>query len=327
MRTYRRKLLFYGRSVCSNLCPSKGGKIMFYGNREGIQAALATFIVLVCGFSPFRAGKPAAKDDQSGISRNVICLALTSDGKSLVTGSIDGTASLWELPTGKEVRTFRGHTGWHASGKLHGGAWTLSSPGWVTSVAISEDGKLLATGSFDKTARLWDMSTARQLRTFPHPHLAQYVNLSPDGKWLVTGSADNIARLWDLAKGKEIRAFRGHTDGVVSVAVSGDAKKLATASVDGTAPLSYMLTGQRIHTFAAQAKRRRPLGVTVVAFSKNGKWLATGSEDHTARLWDLETGKEVRVFRGHTNGIGSVAFSNDGKWLVTGSFDQTARLG
>src|SRR5260370_38655712 len=118
MRTYRGKLLSHRRQVFGNLCPSKGGKIMFYGNREGIQAALATFIVLVCGFSPVRAGKPAAKDDQSGLSRNVICLALTSDGKSLVTGSIDGTASLWELPTGKEGRPFVCDIDGHASGKF-----------------------------------------------------------------------------------------------------------------------------------------------------------------------------------------------------------------
>src|SRR5579859_6609265 len=104
--------------------------------------AAVVLVALVSCLIPIQAQTPAAKDDQPDISKNVFCLAISNDSKWLVTGSIDGTASLWELASGKEVRVFRGHSSFHRSGKLLGGTWTSSGPGWVTSVAISADGKL-----------------------------------------------------------------------------------------------------------------------------------------------------------------------------------------
>jgi WD40 repeat protein len=268
----------------------------------------------------------------------VFALTLSPNNRWLVTGSINGTACLWDVESGRPVRIFRGHTAWNDSGKSLLGTWKISAPGWVTCVAISPDGKMLATGSFDKTARLWDLATGKEIRVFPHSDGVQCLALSQDGKWLVTGCSDNTARLWDLATAKEIRAFRGHTDAVLSVALSNDGKRLATGSTDGTARLWDLETAKAIYSFRpgnSTGTLRRVLRaafrnsedvISSIALSRDGKWLVAGSDDHTAHLWDLDRGEEVRVFRGHTDRVCTVALTSDGKQIITGSLDHTARL-
>jgi len=87
----------------------------------------------------------------------------------------------------------------------------------VHSVALSDDGKLV-TGSSDKTARLWDVVSGKEIRVFRgHSGGIASVCLSADGKWLVTGSDDKTARLWDVATATEIRAFKHANDGIYCV--------------------------------------------------------------------------------------------------------------
>jgi WD40 repeat protein len=235
----------------------------------------------------------------------VMSVSLSGDGKWLATGAFDNTARLWDVATGKELRSFRGHIG------------------AVCAVALSRDGKWLVTGSVDKTARLWDVATGKEVRAFQgHLKAVTATWLSGDSKWLVTASDDKTARLWDTATGEEVRAFEGHAECVNSVAVSGDGKWLATGSGDKTACLWEVASGKKTRVFRGATD-----AVSSVSLSSNGKWLVTGGGvDHTARLWEAATGKEVRAFRGHTAEIKAVALSGDGKWLVTGSDDKTARL-
>lgn len=193
---------------------------------------------------------------------------------------------------------------------------------YVVSVAFTSDGKRLVTGSTDKTARLWDVETGKEIRAFRgHEEDVTTVALSADGKYLVTGSGDNTACLWDLATGKRIRAFQGHTKGVCSVVLSSGNRYLATASGDKTARLWDLNTGKQLRSFEGHYGL-----VSSVALSADGKTLITGNMDWRVRLWDVETGKERRFFRWETEQITSMALSTDGKYLVTGTLDKTARL-
>ena len=127
----------------------------------------------------------------------ITSVAISGDGKWLVTGSLDLTARLWEALNGKEIRGFRGHTD------------------GVTSVALSGDGKWLATGSGDCTGGFGMQQTEKVEcpRFRGHINEVTGVALSGDGMWLATGSRASTARLWDVASGKEIRSFKGHTRG------------------------------------------------------------------------------------------------------------------
>ena len=226
---------------------------------------------------------------------------------------------MWEAQTGKELRTFKGHTD------------------AVFSVAFSPDGKQVLTGSEDKTARLWEAQTGKELRTFKgHTERVCAVAFSPDGTQVLTGSRDSMMQWWESQTGKKLHTFKGPADLVWAVACSPDGKQILTGSkqklsetenillrgsADKAARLWDAQSGKELRAFTGYAG-----AVQAVAFSPDGKQILTGSGNHTARLWDVQSGWELRAFRGHADVVWAVAFSPDGKLVLTGSRDQTARL-
>jgi WD domain, G-beta repeat/Caspase domain len=117
----------------------------------------------------------------------------------------------------------------------------------ITSVAFSPDGCYVLTGSANKTARLWDIETGKEVRMFEgHEARITSVAFSPDGRYVLTGSGDNTARLWDRETGKEVRKFEGHAAWITSVAFSPDGRYVLTGSWDSTTRLWDAATGREL---------------------------------------------------------------------------------
>jgi serine/threonine protein kinase len=236
----------------------------------------------------------------------VASVAVSGDGKHVLTGSWDNTANLWESATGARLQTFHAHQA------------------GVTSVALSSDGKHVLSGSFDKTAILWEAVSGKPLQTAHRHTLGIWsVALSGDGKHLLTGSADKTAILWEAASGKPLQTFQAHTGGVLSVSLSSDSKQVLTGSADKTAILWEAASGKSLQTFQGHTG-----DVTSVALSRNGKHVLTGAWDwpRGAILWETATGQPLQVFQGHATGVTSVALSHDATLVLTGSADKTAIL-
>ncbi|MCX6156964.1 MAG: protein kinase [Ignavibacteriae bacterium] len=192
----------------------------------------------------------------------------------------------------------------------------------IYSVDFSCDNKKALSGSRDKTIRLWDIETGKEIRRFEgHTGEVISVEFSPDGRYALSGSKDNTIRLWEIETGKEIRRFDGHTESVWSVCFSPDGKFLLSGSLDNTIRLWNVDTGQEIRIFTGHTDE-----VMSVCFSPDGRYALSGSSDETIRLWDISTGKIKNIFEGHEQTVFSVTFSPNGRSILTGSLDKSVRF-
>lgn len=189
-------------------------------------------------------------------------------------------------------------------------------------MAISVDSKWLVTGSNDNSARLWEMSSGKEVRAFKGLSPVNRVSLSNDCKWLAAVWTFR-PRVWDMSNGTLIQSFKMNefNEAVHSVALNGDATWVVMACEDGVARLCEVATGKEIRSFRGHTKE-----IYSVALSGDEKWLVTASRDKTARMWNIATGQEVRRFEGHTDAVYIVSLSADGKRLLTYSSDGTSRL-
>jgi WD40 repeat protein/serine/threonine protein kinase len=207
------------------------------------------------------------------------------------------------------IRSFKGHTG------------------AVSGLALSADASRALSCSLDRTVRLWNIESGKQLRCLPaHPALAEggvsCLALTADGRHALSGSWDKTVRLWDVDKRREIRRFLGHTMPIRSVAFSPDGRLALSGGNDKTVRVWEVATGRELHCLTGHTNL-----IVCVAFSPDGRQVLSGVFK-TLRLWDLRTGKEQRQFqfKGPTQGVGCLAFSADGRRILIGHWDNILRL-
>ncbi|GAA4003160.1 WD40 repeat domain-containing protein [Streptomyces plumbiresistens] len=213
----------------------------------------------------------------------------------------------------------------------------LGHTGAVYLTSFSPSGHTLATASYDRTVRLWDVRNPTHPKPLGKPltgHTSWVSSavFSPDGSTLATAGDDGTVRLWDVQDplhpillGKPLT---GHEGTIYLLAFSPDGRTLASAGEDRTVRLWDMADPDRPKALGALTGHTA--AVRAVAFSPDGRTLATGGDDDTVRLWNTADPRRPKrvgpVLTGHTGLVHSVAFSPDGQTLASGSADDTVRL-
>ena len=184
----------------------------------------------------------------------------------------------------------------------------------VWGMALSPNGSLLATASWDQTVRLWDTATGAVLRVikFPSPRAAWRVAFSPDGALLAVAGQDQRAWIWDMASGAYLHELKGHTNQVEGVAFSPDGKMLATASQDGSVRLWDPFSGKPLRILNGHINAKG------VAFSPDGTMLASTGND--IRLWNPLSGKSLHILDGHGTVLSGVGFIPGSNLLAVGGY-------
>jgi serine/threonine protein kinase len=206
----------------------------------------------------------------------------------------------------------------------------------VTTVAWSPDSRRVASASYDKTVRIWDITTGDNVFTYKdHSDRVFSVSWSPDGKRIASAGADRTVHVWDAATGKSIFTHAGHASCPVNaVAWSPDGKFIVSAGDDKTVQIWDVAAGSRIFVY-----RDHTGPVTTVVWSPDSKHIASGSADKTVRVWDptkdtrqniftylLSPNRSNLMYRRHSGRINALAWSHDSRRVASASSDRTVRV-
>ncbi len=239
-----------------------------------------------------------------GHTRPVDGVAVTPDGRYVISGSSDRTVKIWDIESGQLLRSLRGHT----------------AP--VRAVAVTPDGRYVISSSSDRTVKIWSLETGQLLRGLEgHTAPVRAVVVTPDGHYVISGSSDRIVKIWDLETGRLLRSLEGHAGWVRAVAVTPDGRYVVSGSSDNTVRVWDLETGRLLYSLEGHAREVRAVAVT-----PDGRYVVSGADDNTVKIWDLETGRSLRSLEGHTRDVNMVVVSLDGRYAVSGSSDRTVKV-
>jgi WD40 repeat protein len=258
------------------------------------------------------AKKPVLMLDTGGHMAVINDIAFTPDGRQLVSASDDKTIRVWDLATGRTLRSIRGES-------------APGHPGKVFAMALSLDGKWLAAGGllapFDGSnhievgaIRLYDFASGKLVALLKgHENIVLGLAFSPDGRHLISGSGDETAILWDVGAAKLKHRLTGHSGQIYAVGFSPDGARAVTGAWDHDLRLWRVADGGAVARMTGHSDKVQSLTVAPEGTIASGHWSGE------IRLWDGRTGAAVRMLARQETVVGSLSVSPDGRTLLSGA--------
>lgn len=306
-----------------NVIMASGAKLKIWGLKSGAEKQS------LAGHNGWKPGQTF----MTGGETDILAVAVSQDGRKVVTSSADRTLKLWNLQEAREEISYVGHSG----------------P--VNAVALTDNGHLAVSGSSDKTIKVWDLKRAKVPSiSIGHFLKINTLSISPDGRLLVSGSDDNTIKVWELEKRQEICTFTGHRGSVMAVAVTSDNRYVVSSADlnDGTLRMWDLIKGDQVGCLKSVKDSIRALALT-----PDGRKAVYGfgagivriddcrlSIGQTLKAWNLDDREaEDRSIDGipiydvmdepdpmdhHT--LQTLAVMPDNKRIITGSTDKTLKI-
>ncbi|HBY78508.1 MAG TPA: hypothetical protein DEG47_16225 [Cyanobacteria bacterium UBA11148] len=208
------------------------------------------------------------------------------------------------VPTWSELHTLQGHSD------------------WVSSLVLSSDNQILASGSLDHTIKVWNLSTGETIYTLcDHLQGVLCLVISPDGGILASGSFDQTIKLWSLDTGELLHTLTGHMGSVRSLVITPDSQTLISASYDQMIKLWRLDSGEFLGNLVEDAGR-----LTAIALTPDGQILVSGGGDGIVTLWQLDPPDLLVNLTNNLSSICSLSISPDGQTLAAGYIDGTLNV-
>ena len=285
----------------------------------------------------------------SGHKSTVNDVAITPDGKLIVSASSDRSIRVWNLDAGTEERVFEGHKGWVQAVALTPDGrravsasqdhtlvvWNLISgvkertleghldPVQTVAIMMNKSlDTLQAVSASYGTLKVWNLETGTEEWAFEgHSAWVNAVTIAPNGRWMVSASDDGKLKIWDLVAKTKKRTITGHLGRVLAVAITPDSHHIVSASHDKTLKIWDIETGLENHSLEGHSG-----GVNAVAITPDGRQILSASDDETLKVWDFKSGAELRTLVGHSERVNAVVITPDGRHIISGSDDKTLKV-
>ncbi|MEM9538894.1 MAG: WD40 repeat domain-containing serine/threonine-protein kinase [Cyanobacteria bacterium P01_E01_bin.42] len=303
----------------------------------GSKTAFSTLETLQPSWSCFRT--------LEGHSSSVCALAFHPDGKILASGGADRVIRFWDTDTGKrQFNILKRHSSiieaivfQPQTNLIISGSWDYricfwnyeeelteieAHTGWIKTLAIAKSGQFLASGSADKTVKLWDIKTRELKQTlWGCEGEVRSLIFNPEGNLLIGGGADRAIRVWEVDRPQTRQILQGHSGAVNALAMSPSGRILLSGSDDRTIRIWDLQQG-----IVQQELQGHTDTIEALAMNGEGDLLVSGGGDRIGRIWHLGTGQLLHELEGHTAGIEAIAIAPDNRTIATASRDKTIKL-
>jgi dipeptidyl aminopeptidase/acylaminoacyl peptidase len=246
----------------------------------------------------------------------VRAVAFSPDGNRLaVAGGPSGRfgeIKIWDVqrPKPKLISTIQGHRD------------------TILAIAFSPDGKTVASASYDKLVKIWDVTTGKQLHSLKeHTDAVYAVAFMPDGKRLVSAAGDRTLKVWDIAEGRRLTTINDALDALYTVVVNPSGTQIAAAGADRIVRTWAWRADDAANPATLQTSTfAHADAVLRLAYSPDGSTIVSAGADRVVKVWNAKTLREQQLFDAQPDWVMALALSADGKWLAAGRYDGTLGL-